>query len=543
VAAPMSGQAQPERISGGTMLALLAMGISVIVLAQDFSAVNVALPVIERHFDTDISTVQWVINAYALVFGMLIVPGGRLADQFGRKRVFLIGAGIFAITSFLAGIAPSIGWLIGARALMGIGGALMWPAILGMTFAALPPSKAGLAGGLIIGAAGIGQGLGPITGGALTEISWRWVQFINVPVALFAMAVTWLEVHQPEAAAAKERLDYGGIVTLSLGLFALLFALDQATTWGWSDPRIIGLLVAFLVLGAAFVLLERRAGSSALVPGDVIGNRQFAASGVAMALVAPAFVAPLLLLPQFMQKLLGYSPLEAGLGLLPQMGVFAIVSFAGGWLYGRLGPKLMVSTGAGCMAVGVFLLSLLDARSGYGDLVAGMVVLGLGLGLFYASVTTAAVQSVDPSRTSLAGGIVYMFQLAGGAIGLGLTTTVVMLTSRDRLNEELATLGASLTRTQALVLQGLLADTDSAREMLGGLPPAVVEQVTRFVAEAFADGIRNGLRLDALLALGAVVVAVLLIGKPVVHAGWHQRSHPSPSHPSVPGDHEAPVRD
>jgi len=543
VAAPMSGQAQPERISGGTMLALLAMGISVIVLAQDFSAVNVALPVIERHFDTDISTVQWVINAYALVFGMLIVPGGRLADQFGRKRVFLIGAGIFAITSFLAGIAPSIGWLIGARALMGIGGALMWPAILGMTFAALPPSKAGLAGGLIIGAAGIGQGLGPITGGALTEISWRWVQFINVPVALFAMAVTWLEVHQPEAAAAKERLDYGGIVTLSLGLFALLFALDQATTWGWSDPRIIGLLVAFLVLGAAFVLLERRAGSSALVPGDVIGNRQFAASGVAMALVAPAFVAPLLLLPQFMQKLLGYSPLEAGLGLLPQMGVFAAVSFAGGWLYGRLGPKLMVSTGAGCMAVGVFLLSLLDARSGYGDLVAGMVVLGLGLGLFYASVTTAAVQSVDPSRTSLAGGIVYMFQLAGGAIGLGLTTTVVMFTSRDRLNEELAALGASLTRTQALVLQGLLANTDSAREVLGTLPPAVAEQVTRFVAEAFADGIRNGLRLDALLALGAVAVAVLLIGKPVVHAGWRHQSHPSPPAPSLSGDPETPVRD
>lgn len=543
MATPISGQAQPERIGGGTMLALLAMGISVIVLAQDISAVNVAIPAIEQHFDTDITTVQWVINAYALVFGMLIVPGGRLADQFGRKRVFLIGAAIFAITSFLAGIAQSVGWLIGARALMGIGGALMLPAILGMTFAALPASKAGLAGGLIVGAAGIGQGLGPITGGALTEISWRLVQLVNVPVALFAMAVTWRQIHQPEAAAAKERLDYGGIVTLSLGLFALLFALDQATTWGWSDPRIIALLVAFPVLGVTFVLLERRAGSSALVPGDVIGNRQFTAAGVSMALVGPAFTAPLLFLPQFLQKLLGYSPLEAGLGLLPLMGVFALVSFAGGWLYGRLGPKPMMSAGAGCMAVGVFLLSLLDARSGYSDLVAGMVVLGLGLGLFYASVTTAAVQSVDPSRTSLAGGIVNMFQLVGGAIGLGLTTMVVTFTSRSRLNEELATLGAALTRAQALVLQGLLTDTDAARAMLARLPPAVAEQVTRFVADAFTDGIRTGFRIAGLLALGAVVVAVLFIGRPVVHAGRRPESPASPTPPAGRGDHEAPVRD
>jgi EmrB/QacA subfamily drug resistance transporter len=539
----MSGQAQPERISGGTLLALLAMGISVIVLAQDISAVNVALPVVERHFDADLSTVQWVINAYALVLGMLIVPGGRLADQFGRKRVFLIGAGIFAATSFLAGIAPTIAWLIGARALMGIGGALMLPSILGMTYAALPASKAGLAGGLIVGAAGIGQGLGPITGGALTEFSWRWVQFINVPVTLFAMLVTWREIHQPDVSTGRERLDRGGIVALSLGLLALLLALDQAISWGWTDPRIVGLLAAFLVLGVAFVVIERRAGPSALVPGDVIGNRQFAASGVAMALVAPSFAASVLFLPQFLQKLLHYSPLEAGLGLLPQMGTFALVSFAGGWLYGRLGPKLMVSAGAGCMAVGVFLLSLLDSRSGYSDLVAGMVVLGVGLGLFFASVTTAAVQSVDPSRTSLAGGIIQMFQFVGGAIGLALTTMVVTLVSRARLNEELATFGASLSHSQALVLHGLLADTDPARAMLDRLTPAVAAQVTRVVADAFADGIRIGLRLDGLLALGAVVVAVLLIGRPVVGAGPRPTSHASLSPPAVPGDHEAPVRD
>lgn len=505
-----------DRMGGGTVLALIAMGISVVVLAQDFSAVNVALPAIERHFDTDISTVQWVINAYALVFGMLIVTGGRLADQFGRKRMFMLGAAIFAATSLLAGIAQSIGWLIGARALMGIGGALMWPAILGMTFAALPSSKAGLAGGLIIGAAGIGQGIGPITGGALTtELNWRWVQFINVPIALFAMLVTWTQVHQQETATANQKMDYAGIVTLSGGLLALLFGMDQATSWGWSDPRIIISLGAAVVFGVVFAFVERRAGASALVPGDVMGNRQFAAAGIAMALVSPAFVAPLLFLPQFMQKLLGDSPLRAGLGLLPQMGLFAAVSFIGGQMYNHVGPKLMVAGGALLMAVGALLLSFVGVGSAYSALLPGMIALGLGLGLFYSSVTTAAVQSIDPSRTSLAGGLVYMFQLAGGTIGLVLTTTVVTATSNRRLTADLERLGTSITNAQAQVIHGLLAGTDAAQRLLGQLDPGVADQVRGFVSDAYVAGIRAGYRLDAALAFAAFLVAVTLIGAPL----------------------------
>jgi MFS family permease len=149
-----------ERLERTTILALVAMGVAVFIVANDFTALAVALPAIEKQFDTDVGTVQWVINAYALTFGVLIVVGGRLADIFGRKRIFMIGAGVFAVFSVLGGAAQSSGWLIACRALMGIGGAMMWPAILGMTFAALPESKAGLAGGLILGAAGIGNAVG-----------------------------------------------------------------------------------------------------------------------------------------------------------------------------------------------------------------------------------------------------------------------------------------------------------------------------------------------------------------------------------------------
>ncbi len=175
-----------------TLLALGAMALAVFVIANDITALSVALPDIENDFDADVSTVQWVINAYALIFGVLIVTGGRLADMFGRKRLFFIGAAIFALFSVLGGAAQDEIWLIVCRALMGIGGAIMWPAALGMTYDTLPEDKAGLAGGLIIGVAGFGNAAGPLLGGALTEaLSWRAILYLNLPIAAIACFATW----------------------------------------------------------------------------------------------------------------------------------------------------------------------------------------------------------------------------------------------------------------------------------------------------------------------------------------------------------------
>jgi EmrB/QacA subfamily drug resistance transporter len=414
-----------DRIDRSAWLTLLGMGLAVLVIANDFSAMNVALPTMERDFHTNVNTIQWVVNAYALTFGVLIVPGGRLADMFGRRSVFFVGAAIFAVFSAVGGAAQTETWLIAARVLMGVGGALMWPAILGMTYAALPESKAGLAGGTILGAAGIGNALGPLIGGVLTdELSWRWILYLNVPIAAFAVIVTYLLVHQPKPEDPGRRIDYAGTVTLSTALVALLLALDQIDDWGIGDPRVFGALILCAVLFSAFVPLERRAGRNALVPREVIGNESFAASCVAILFMSATFFASLLYLPQFMQKHLDYSPLEAGTGMLPFLATFALFSFIAGPLYNRIGAKPIVVAGAACIAVGPLLFSALDASSTYSSLVPGMVVLGVGIGLFYATATTAGVTSVDESQTSLAGGIIYMFQVAGGSIGLGLTTMV-----------------------------------------------------------------------------------------------------------------------
>jgi EmrB/QacA subfamily drug resistance transporter len=414
-----------QPLSKATILGMIAMGVAVLVVANDFTALSVALPAIERDLHTDVTTVQWVINGYAMVFGVLIVTGGRLADMFGRRRIFMLGATLFAVFSVIGGVAPSIWVLLACRFLMGIGGAMMWPAILGMTYGLLPPSKAGLAGGVILGAAGFGNAVGPLLGGLLTDsVGWRWIFFVNLPVAAIAIAITLLVVPR-DVETRHGKLDYLGTAVLSIGLLALLLALDWALDLGWAAPSIIALFVIAALALVAFLIIEHRAGDHALVPDRVLENRSFLAAGIATLFASAIFFAALLYLPQFMSKNLGFTAMGSGAGLLPMMATFMVTSFVAGRLYERLGPKLIVTLGALLLGAGMILLSTISATATYDHLILGMVVLGLGVGLFYSSVTTAAITALDPSEASLAGAIVYMFQIAGGSIGVGFNTAIV----------------------------------------------------------------------------------------------------------------------
>jgi EmrB/QacA subfamily drug resistance transporter len=415
-----------------TVLALVAMGLAVITIANDFTAFSVAIPTMEKDLHASLSTVQWVINAYALIFGVAIVTGGRLADMFGRRRVFLIGSVIFAGFSLACGLAPDALTLIIFRGLMGIGGAMMWPAILGLTFDLLPDSKAGLAGGLVIAAAGLGNAIGPLVGGALTQaLSWRWIFFVNLPIAgLAAVATLWTIPHD-KPADPGQRLDYAGVATLSGGLIALLLALDFSSSWGWSSARVELLVAVAVVLMVAFVFLQGRPRENALLPHDILRNRDFLAACGCVLCISPVFFGVLLYVPQIMIKVFGYDPLSAGLGLLPMMVTYALVSLVAGPLYNRIGARIAVSGGAACITAGMVVLALLPANPDYLSLLPGLLILGVGIGFFYSSVTTAGVTSLSAERASLAGGAIYMCQVAGGSIGLGITTAIVAAAPND----------------------------------------------------------------------------------------------------------------
>jgi EmrB/QacA subfamily drug resistance transporter len=453
-------------IDRGTWLALGAMGLAAFVLANDFSAINVAIPQIEKDFDTSVTTTQWVVNAYALTFGVLLVTGGRLADLFGRRRAFFVGTAIFATFSVLGGLAQTEAELIATRVVMGVGGALMWPAILGMTFAALPSERAALGGALILGVCGLGNAAGPLIGGALTDLlSWRWIFFLNLPVSMLAAFVTWRELHQPRPEVEDTSIDYPGIAAVSIGLVSLLLAFDQSVEWGWGDPRIIGLISLFVVLMVVFAMIERRQGDRALVPPDVIQNRDFAYTCGAIVLMSAVFFAAMLYLPQLMIKVFGYSAIGAGAGMLPMMATFAAVSFSAGKLSDRFGGKPLLVLGSFCIVLGAALIAIFSGQESYGALVPGLAVLGLGVGLFYPTATTAGVTALDESRRSLAGALIYMAQIAGGSVGLGATTAI------------------------------FVAASDGATGGAG-----------------FVDGIQTAFGVDAAIAVGGFLISVFLIG-------------------------------
>lgn len=449
-------------------LPLGAMALAVFIVANDFTALSVALPPIEADLGTDITTIQWVINAYSLVFGVLTVSGGRLADLLGRRRIFVTGAAVFAVFSLVGAVAPDAQVLIAARALQAVGGAMMWPATLSMTYALLPPERKGLAGGIVLGVAGLGNASGPLIGGLLTDaLDWRWVLLVNLPIALVTVLVVLRTVPESRGDEDDRRFDYAGMGLLSGSLVALLVALDQVPDWGWGDTRVIALLVACVLLMAAFVVRERAAGMHGLIPSDVVGNRDFRVVVLAVLMMSMTFFTAMVYLPQFLEKLRGQSPLEAGAGLLPLMLVFGATAFAAGGLYERVGGRRVILAGAICQPAGMLALSFLSVDAGYAVLIPGMVLLGAGTGLFYSSATTAAIASLPESRSGLAGGVFYMLQVAGGSLGIGIATTIVV-------------------------------------SAVGGATGAAADV-------AFVDGLRAALRVSAGLAFAGFLIVALFV--------------------------------
>ncbi|WP_299495003.1 MFS transporter [uncultured Shewanella sp.] len=406
--------------------ALLAMVLSVLVIANDFTAFSVALPMMNEQLHTGIDKTQWVINGYTLMFGVFIVTGGRLADRIGRRKTLIFGLVIFAFFSVLAGLVNSIYGVIICRILMGIGGALIWPSVIGIVFSVFPVSKAGIAGALVLGTAGFGNAMGPLLGGGLTDTwGWRWIFFINLPIAIIVYLLVCINIENDNPVDQKESIDYVGVSTLSISLLSLLLVLDLGISVGWKNPFILSLFVIFLVALFCFVLIERRGGESALIPPDIIHNVSFLLAGLATLMTSAVFFTVLVYLPLFFTKVMQYSAMESGIGLLPIMLTFALSSFFAGAFYEKLGAKWITSIGTGSLVLGMFLLSHLTMYTSYTSMLTGMIVLGLGVGFFYSTITTVALTSVSETRASLAGGIIYMLLNVGGAIGLAVNTVIV----------------------------------------------------------------------------------------------------------------------
>lgn len=484
------------------------------VIAVDIAAINVALPAVEKSFQTTIGTVEWVVNGYILAWAVLMVTCGRLADMFGRRKIFFIGLVIFGAASLAGALARDSGTLIAARVVQGTGAAFLWPAILGIVYSSVSGEQKGLAVGLILGAAGVGNAAGPLLGGFLTELfSWRAVLFFNIPFALAAGLITYFVVGEKQSGEAGRKIDYPGILTVSLSLVSLLYAVNQSTSWGWTSGRTLALFAVFVVFLVIFIAHERRT-PDALIPEDVMNNRKFMITGAMMPIAVPAFFSILLFIPQYLEKFHGYTPVYSGAGLVPMLLTFALTAPVSGTIYNRLGPRWSIFTGMVMLLVGTVLILLLGFRGSYAGMVPGLIIFGIGVGFSIPSITTAAVGAVKEARASLAGGIIYMFELAGGALGLAVITTIFTDAVRKGIDVRLAGLGFELTGGQKADLLDFILGSGSRETLVNELGPDKVNTLFLHVRESFVSGLQEGLGFAAaVVALGAVVTLIFIDGK------------------------------
>ena len=399
---------------------LAAMCFALFMVMLDNTVVNVALPSIQRDFDASLGALEWTVNAYTLVFAVLLVTGGRLGDIFGRRKTFLIGVVIFAASSATIGFAPTEGWLIASRAIQGIGAALMMPATLSIITNTFPPHERGKAIGTWAGVSAIALTIGPVVGGYLTEeVSWRAIFFLNLPVAAAAVAVTLFAAHESRDESVSRKVDFPGIAALTVALTALILPLVEGNAWGWDDPRIAALFVTSILAFAAFVAIERRTDAP-IVDFGAFRSASFLGANLVAFSVSFGMFAMFFFMALYMQNILEYGPLEAGIRFLPSTVVIMFVGPVAGRMADRIGPRPLLVAGLLLCAAAMGWQARLSVDTGYGFLLPAFVLMGVGMGLVMSPMSTAAMNSVPATKAGVASGTLTMFRMVGGTFGIAL---------------------------------------------------------------------------------------------------------------------------
>ena len=405
---------------------LAVLGIAQLMIVLDISVVNIALPSAQKALHFSDNSREWVVTAYALAFGSLLLAGGRLGDLFGRKRLFVASTIGFAAASVLGGAAQSFGMLVGARGLQGVFAALMAPAALSLVSTTFTdPRERGTAFGIWGGIGGGGLAIGLLLGGVLTQsFSWRWTLFVNLGFAILA-ALGAIALLRRDVRSAREPIDVPGTVTATGGLFALVYGFAYAQNHSWGSTTTVGFLAAGAALLAAFVAIQTRAAHP-LMPLRVVLDRNRGGSFLALGIVGLGTFGVFLFLTYYLQQIQHYSPSRTGIAFLPLSALVIIVAaVANSRLLPRIGPRPLIASGMALTAIAMGLFAQLGMHSSYAaDLLPALLVAGVGLGLVYATATDIATRGVDPGDAGVASGLVNATNQVGGSLGLALLSTL-----------------------------------------------------------------------------------------------------------------------
>jgi EmrB/QacA subfamily drug resistance transporter len=400
----------------------LASGVAVFMVSMDNLVVTNALPVIRTELGTGLEGLEWTVNAYTLTFAVLLLTGAALGDRFGRRLMLGIGLVVFTAASAAAAMAPDIGTLIAARAVQGVGGAMVMPLTLTLIASVTAPEKRGAALGAWSAAAGLGVALGPVIGGGITEYSsWQWIFWINVPVGILLLLVVPLV---RESRGGTGKLDPFGVVLATAGLFGITFGLVRGNSHGWTSAQVLGSLAGGAVLLLLFLLWQSRARSP-MVPLELFRSRGFSVVNAVALVMAFGMFGSVFLGAQFMQTVLGYSPFEAGLRSLPWTAVPAFAAPVSGLLMDRIGPRRIIAFAMALQAIGIGWLAVVSrVDTSYGELVPAFVIAGLGMGLFFAPMARLTLAFAPRHLEGVASGTSNALRQLGTVLGIAVLGSV-----------------------------------------------------------------------------------------------------------------------
>ena len=445
----MTDRLSPEHRKWWT-LGAVTFGLFMIML--DNTAVNVALPSIQRDLGARLSELEWIVAGYALTFAALLLVSGKLADMFGRRLVFVVGLGIFTASSLACALAPNPQFLIGARIVQGIGAALMSPATLSIISATFPPRERGQAIGIWAGVAALALSIGPFVGGVLTEhVGWSSIFFVNVPIGVVAIVASLLLIEESKDTSEGQRLDLPGLLSSALGLFALTYGLIEVNNYGWTSGRILGALAVAAVALASFVVLEQRQRRPMLELA-LFRNATFTGANLVVLLVALSQFGVLFFVSLYMQNVLGYSPVRAGAAFLPMTLLIVAIAPLAGRLSDRIGSRWLVTGGMTLVALQLFYFSRLGVHESYTTLVPAMLIGGVGMASVMSPSNAAALGGVPVDRAGVGSAVVNTSRQVGGSIGIALMGAIVAHGIAGRQTPEAFVHGFSLALTVAAAI-------------------------------------------------------------------------------------------
>jgi EmrB/QacA subfamily drug resistance transporter len=404
---------------------LAAVSVGLFMIMLDNTVVNVALPSMKQSLHMSLQELEWVVAGYALTFAAFMLTGGKLADYVGRRLVFMIGLGVFTGASLACGLAPNGGFLIGARVVQGLGGALMNPATLSIITATFPPRERGKAIGIWAGVSGMALAIGPLVGGLLTQhVNWNWIFFVNVPVGIVGLVAVPLFIDESRDTSHEQRLDLPGLAASAVGLFSLTYAFIEANNYGWSSGRILGAFAVAAVALVTFVLLERHQRAP-MLELSLFKNRTFSGANGSMLFVGLAMFGTFFYVSLYMQNVLHYSPVETGASFLPMTLLIILIAPRAGALTDKIGSRWLVGFGMTLLAVMLFYYSQLGASESFWVILPGLLIGGVGMGLTMTPVTAAAMSAVAVDKAGVGSAVLNSSRQVGGSLGIAVMGAIV----------------------------------------------------------------------------------------------------------------------